>query len=47
MKRRSAIEKRGRLWALLSPAGTLVALMAYRKGAVEVARRLGWKPKVA
>lgn len=45
MRRRSVIEKRGRLWALLSPSGALVAMIAYRKGVVEVARRLGWKPR--
>ena len=45
MSRRSTIEKRGRLWALLSPTGALVALVAYRKGVAEIARRLGWKPR--
>lgn len=45
MGRRSVVEKRGRLWALLSPSGKLVAMIAYRKGVAEVARRLGWKPR--
>ena len=47
MSRRSTIRKAGRAWALLAPDGALVVLALYRKGVVEVARRLGWKPKVA
>ncbi len=39
--------KRGRAWALHDPAGELVALVLYRKGAAEVVRRLeaGTKPE--
>lgn len=39
--------KRGRAWAVHDPAGELVALVLYRKGAAEVVRRLeaGSKPE--
>jgi hypothetical protein len=33
--------KRTRFWALYDTAGTLVCVCVYRKGAEEVARRLG------
>ncbi len=35
------IVKRGRFWEVLDAEGILVCLTAYKKGAVEVARRLG------
>ena len=47
MRRRSTIRKAGRAWALLAPDGALVALVLYRKGVEEIARRLRWKPRVA
>jgi hypothetical protein len=34
------IRKYGRYWAVLDANGTLVCLCVYRKGAVEVMRRL-------
>jgi hypothetical protein len=34
------LTKRGRAWAVHDPAGELVALVLYRKGAAEVVRRL-------
>lgn len=36
--------KRGRAWAVHDPAGELVALVLYRKGAREVVRRLEAAP---
>ncbi len=33
-------EKRGRYWAVYDGAGALVCLAVYKRGAVEVARRL-------
>lgn len=37
------IARRGRLWEVLDPDGTLVCLTAYKRGAVEVVRRLNNK----
>jgi hypothetical protein len=34
------IRKYGRYWAVLAADGTMVCLCVYRKGAVEVVRRL-------
>jgi len=34
------IVKYGRYWAVFDPAGVLVCLCVYKKGALEVARRL-------
>ncbi len=42
------IEKRGRHWAIIETDGTLVCLTVYRRGAVEVIRRLkGEEPNSA
>jgi hypothetical protein len=35
------IKKRGRYWEVTDGAGELVCLCVYRKGALEVIRRLG------
>jgi hypothetical protein len=34
------IEKRDRFWAVVDPAGELVCITVYRRGAREVVRRL-------
>jgi hypothetical protein len=34
------IEKRDRFWAVIDPAGELVCIAVYRRGAREVVRRL-------
>ena len=34
------IKKRNRHWAVIDPAGALVCLTVYKRGAVEVVRRL-------
>jgi hypothetical protein len=39
-QRAHSMTKRGRAWAVHDPAGELVALVLYRKGAAEVVRRL-------
>ncbi|HYR08887.1 MAG TPA: hypothetical protein VEQ60_13995 [Longimicrobium sp.] len=35
-----AIEKYGRNWMVIDPAGQLVCITVYKKGALEVVRRL-------
>lgn len=35
------VERRGRFWAVLDAAQCLVCLTVYRRGALEVVRRLG------
>lgn len=42
--RAHSITRRGRAWAVHDPAGELVALVLYRKGAAEVVRRLDAGP---
>jgi hypothetical protein len=35
-----SVARHGRFWEVVDPDGTLVCLTAYKKGAVEVVRRL-------
>jgi hypothetical protein len=41
------IKRYGKYWAVFDPAGTLICLCVYKKGAEEVVRRLStstWRP---
>jgi hypothetical protein len=39
------ISKRGRFWAVHDEAGELICICVYKRGALEVARRLALEPQ--